>query len=138
MSVLSNELVLPAYDGLSDAECLAALQQRNIPAKQPITSHDIKAYLNVVDKRLTIIDSATTAARKATLALDDFESFDMGDPAYAAKLTQVLDDLVAADLLIADDKAAILAMGDKFITRLEELKIPHTRLGHVQRARATA
>lgn len=135
MSILSDELNLPVYSGLTNEEAAVAINAKTVHELTGISSSDIKAYLSVVDKRLTIIDSADIAARKATLALDDFDFFDMASPAYNAKLTAVLVGLVTAELISETDKSVILGMGDDLTSKAAQLGLGLVREGHIAEAR---
>jgi len=123
MSALSDELALPAYSGTTAEEAASLLNAKTIAALQPITTHDIEAYLVVVGKYLAIIDSTDVAARRAVLALGKFDSFDVANPAYLSALTTILDGLVTATLISTGDKASVLALGDTMMSRAQELSI---------------
>jgi len=138
MSVLSDELALPAYSGTTAEEAANLLNAKTIATLQSITTHDIEAYLVVIDKYLAIIDSTDVAARRAVLALSKFDSFDVANPAYLSALTIILDGLVTAALISTDDKTAILALGDTMTSRVQELKLGYVRIGHVIQARANS
>lgn len=135
MSILSDELQLAKYDGLSDTDCLALLTTKDIPVKQSITNQDIKNYLVAVGKLRGIKEGTTDSAKDAWLALNEIPIFDMANPAYEASLTANIDDLVTDNLLNESDKVYILAMGDKFISRVDEINLSDYHLGYIAKAR---
>jgi hypothetical protein len=110
----------------ADGAIAAALNRRDITVKGRLSSHDIKQYLSLVGLRLPIRDSSATSCRETSLALDDFESFDLSNPMILAKFTAILDGLVA-ETLIPDftetHKATLLAMANNQISRSEQLGI---------------
>lgn len=78
-----------------------------------VTAHDIRQYLMLVDLLLPIEAATTPACKAATRALDVFPVFDLSIPMIAGKFEQVLDGLVA-DELVPDftdtNKATILSL----------------------------
>lgn len=123
IAILKTELALPAYSALTDEECLTALQAENIQTKQNIESKDIQKYLALQGKLLPLEASTADSAKEAVRMLDLFESFTFSEGAVETKLTAVLDALVADTLIDANDKAYILGLGEKLISRAEELGI---------------
>jgi len=135
MSILQTELQNPVYADKTDAEAATMLNTSNIATKQSIASHDIRKYLMLVDKLLPIESSALDSAKSATRALEIFPTFDMIETAVETKLTAVLDALIADSLLNTDDKNTILALGDKLISKAEELGLGKVSIWQVQEAR---
>lgn len=135
MSILQTELQNPVYTDKTDAEAATMLNTSNIATKQSIASHDIRKYLMLVDKLLPIESSALDSAKSATRALEIFPTFDMTETAVETKLTAVLDALIADSLLNTDDKNTILALGDKLISKAEELGLGKVSIWQVQEAR---
>lgn len=125
---LAAELAPLIADG-KDGEVLAVLNRKDIPAKKPITSHSIRAFL-FANKFWNPIKHGTSLACEETIdALTLFESFDIRVPVYYDRLVEVLTGLVAEPLVptfTVDHKAAILAMGDTLISRAEQLGINPT------------
>jgi hypothetical protein len=133
--ILKLELQDAAYATMTDEEAAQALNALVVDAKQSISSHDIRKYLMLVDKLLPIESSALESATAATRALEIFPAFDMTESAVEAKLTAVLDALITDSLIDAADKAAILSLGDKLISRAELLGFPDVGVWHVAMAR---
>ena len=125
VSILSDELALPAYTNTTSEQAANLLNAKNIAAFQPITTHDMQQYLVLVDQLLEIEACASTACKAAVRAMEIFESFDITNPAILTKLTAVLDALVAEAnvLFAAEDKAVILSLGNTLISRAEQLGI---------------
>jgi len=111
-SILKSKIADPAFAGFTDEQIRTALNTKDIPVKQPISVAKIKAYLQLIDKRLVIKDSIDPAARAAEIALQEFQVFDVNDAAYLNKLTTILDNLVTAGIITTNDKTAILSLGD--------------------------
>lgn len=64
-----------------------------------LTAHDIRQYLMLVDLLLSIESNNTPACKAATHALDVFPVFDLTNPMILGKFTQVMDELVADELV---------------------------------------
>jgi hypothetical protein len=122
---LAAELA-PLIQAGDDVSIVAALNRKDIPAKGKLSSQDIKQYLSLIGLRLPILDSVAPACREASLALEDFESFDLSNALILSKFTDILDGLVA-EALIPDftetHKATILFLANKTISRAEQLNI---------------
>ncbi|MEE4290659.1 MAG: hypothetical protein V2J13_02820 [Cycloclasticus sp.] len=135
---LKTELLEPVYSGLSDADAAVLLNTENISIKQEIESHDIRQYLMLVDLLIVIENGASDAAIKAARALDIFPVFNMANPMIEGKFIAILDGLVA-DVTIPDfleaHKNTILSMGNKTISRANELGLGAVREGDIQFAR---
>jgi hypothetical protein len=108
----------------NDGAISAILNRKDIVGNGQLQAHDIKQYLSLIGLRLAIKDSNTPSCREATLALDDFDSFDLSNSIILAKFTVILDGLVA-DELIPDftetHKLTVLALSQKLISRAEQL-----------------
>ena len=94
MSILSDELALPAYAGTTSAAAAELLNAKNIAAKQPIAKQDIKEYLITRGLWLSIKRSASDAAEIARDTLASDPPFDVRKPEILAALTAILSDLV--------------------------------------------
>lgn len=137
-SILKAEIDLPGYAGLADQQIKDALNEKTISVKQPVASLDIQKYLMLNDLWLTIKMGSSVSSIAATEALYLFQSFDLSDPSVLTKFSLIMDGLVA-DVTTPDftqtHKASILAMGDKLISRAEELGIPAVSLTDIQNAK---
>jgi len=132
-ALLNAEILANAT--LTDAELLLHLNEVNITAVQDIRTVDIKQYLIVTGKILAINASTEPAALLTVEALKEFDSFDMSDQANVAALNAQMDGLIAAGLLVAGDKAFILAMGEKTISRSMQIGLGAVTMGDVTAAR---
>lgn len=109
-----------------DAAIVAYFNTPSIPSKGSIKTADIKQYLIMRDLRVAIKNSASIPCQTVMLTLADFETFDCSNPLILAKLTQVLDELIADGLVpnfVADDKAYVLSLADALITPAESLAL---------------
>ncbi|MGB4498876.1 MAG: hypothetical protein WBI40_09260 [Methylococcaceae bacterium] len=107
-----------------DAAIVEHFNTPSIPAKGAIETKLIKQYLILRDLRVAIKNGSSAACQQVNLALDDFATFDCSNPMILAKLEQVLDDLIADNLVpafIQVDKDYILSMADTLITPAQSL-----------------
>jgi len=135
MIILQTELQNPIYSEMNDEEIATTLNTVNITVKQSISAHDIKKYLMLMDKLLPIESSTLDSAKSATRALEIFPLFDISDSLVETKLISVLDALIADSLLSTEDKTSILSLGDKLISKAEELGLGKVSIWQVQEAR---
>lgn len=136
ISILKTELQNAAYSTMTDAECLASLTAKNISAKQNITNHDIRKYLALQGKLMVMEASTLDSAKTAVRYLDLFDVFAMDEVAVEMALTAMLDALIVDALIDATDKANILAMGDKMISKAESLSIGSVSIWEIEKARS--
>lgn len=125
---LASELATLISAG-DDSAILAVLSRKDIPAKRPVTAHDIRQYLMLADLLLPIEASNAATCVATKRALEVFESFDLRNPVILAKFTQILDGLVAETLIpdfTEQHKADILSLGDTMISRVGQLGITVT------------
>lgn len=134
--ILKTELQDSAYTALSDTDAANALNAQTIASKTTVAAHDIRKYLMLVDKLLPIEASSLNSAVAATRALEIFPTFDLAESAVETKLIAVLDALITDGLIDGTDKSAILALGDKLISRATELGLPKISTWNVTEARA--
>lgn len=134
-SELINDPNVIGYSTMTDEECFNSLINKNINAKQSIPARDIREYLALKNKLLQIENSVSQSAIAATRYLELFDSFSLAKPEVETALIAILDGLIADTLIDATDKTSILAMGDKQISRAEQLGIS-VKLGWVEQARA--
>lgn len=137
MSALAAELttgplaaeIAPFIAGRNYGAIAGILNRKDILVRAVLHSHDIKQYLSLIGLRLPIKDSIANSCREATLALEDFESFDLSNPMILAKFTAILDGLVS-EILIPDftetHKLTLLSMSDKLISRAEQVGVSAT------------
>jgi len=135
-SLLKTKLSDTTLAGLTDEQIRVALNTKDIPVKVPISVSKIKAYLQMVGKRLAVIDSVSIAARNAEVSFKDFETFDMTDPNYVARLDTILNDLVIEGLITATDKTAILTLGDSAVSWADQNWQGDVTLTDITNARA--
>lgn len=137
MSTLSDELTLgplaeelaPLISAGNVGGILTILARKDIPAKGTVTAHDIRAYLFAYGFWNAIKHGSSVACEDTMDALTIFDSFDLSNPVYLARLTQILDSLVVEPLVpdfAENHKADILAMGDTYISRLDQLGLTLT------------
>lgn len=122
---LSLELATSVSQG-NDAEVLNVLNRKDIVVQGELSAHDIRKYLMLYDLLLPIENSTSQSCVVVKRALDIFPIFDLSDPIILSKFTSILDGLVADTLIPAftiQNKNDILAMSNKKISRLEQLKL---------------
>lgn len=125
---LATELA-PYIQAGNDGAILEVLNRKDIPAKGPVATSDIAAFLFAAGFWNTIKHGTSLACEDAIDALTLFKTFELDKPAYLARLTQVLDALVIEPLVpdfTEAHKNMILAMGDSLISRADQLGISPT------------
>ena len=131
MTTLADELttgplaaeLAPHIAAGADGVVAAILNRKDIPAKGKVLSHDIRQYLMLVDLLIAIESSAQPSCVAAKRALEVFPIFDLSNPMILGKFEQVLDGLVAEDLIpdfTEVHKAVILSLADTLISRAEQ------------------
>jgi hypothetical protein len=121
----------------ADGVVAAILNRKDIPAKGKVESHDIRQYLMLVDLLLAIESSAQPSCVAAKRALEVFPIFDLSNPMILGKFTQVLDGLVAEELIpdfTETHKLTILSLADTLISRAEQAGLGH--IDHMAVAKA--
>lgn len=126
MSILSDELALPAYTGLTDVEAAELLNDKTIASKRAITNDRIRWYLIAHDLWLPLKRSSSDSAELMIDLLNEFDRFDINTPREVQVLRSILDGLIADDAVpgfAGANKVAIINMGDTLISRAQELGI---------------
>ena len=136
MSRLKTELQDAKYSGLTDQHCLDLINAKNIVKKKQIQTRDIRKYLMINNKLLTIEASTTNSAKTAVRAMEIFDSFDMTDSQVVTTLTTVLDSLITDTLITTADKTAVLAMGDDYESIADQLGFRNLSIQNIERERA--
>ena len=136
MGILSDELALPQYAGLTAQEAADLLNTADIEMPGVVTRHDIQKYLVINGLWLPIKRSTDDAAILAVDALALFKSFNTADSNTLSTLSSILGGLVGGVTEFMEaDKTAILALGVKLTSRAAQLGI-RVRPGTVEQARA--
>jgi hypothetical protein len=121
----------------ADGVCAAILNRRDIAAKGKVLSHDIRQYLMLVDLLIAIEASPQPACVAAKRALEVFPIFDLSNPMILGKFTQVLDGLVAEELIpdfTEEHKAVILSLADTLISRAEQAGLGNVTIEQIAQA----
>jgi hypothetical protein len=121
----------------ADGEVAAILNRRDIAAKGSVSSHDIRQYLMLVDLLLAIESSSQPSCLAAKRALEVFPIFDLSNPMILGKFTQVLDGLVAEDLIpdfTETHKLTILSLADTLISRAEQAGLGNVTIEQIAQA----
>jgi len=145
MTTLADELTTgPLADELAphiaagaDGVVAAILNRADIPAKGKVLSHDIRQYLMLVDLLIAIESSSQPSCVAAKRALEVFPIFDLSNPMILGKFEQVLDGLVAEDLIpdfTETHKLTILSLADTFISRAEQAGLGNVTIEQIAQA----
>ncbi len=121
----------------ADGVVAAILNRKDIAAKGTVASHDIRQYLMLVDLLIAIEQSAALSCVAAKRALEVFPVFDLSNPMILGKFTQVLDGLVAEDLIpdfTETHKLTILSLGDTLIIRAEQAGLGNVTIEQIAQA----
>jgi len=130
MKVNYTAIADAVLDGETYEQAFERLSALTETVDKDIQTADIKAYLTLVGKRLAIEEGAHDSAKIARLSFADFESYRLTEnPAYKVQLTSVLDNLITDGYLDANDKTAILSLGED-----SKPVWPGLKAGHVQMA----
>lgn len=136
IEILKTELALSKYDALTDAAAALDLTSLAVAIKVPIPTHDVKAYLLISSKWNAIRKSALVEAEDFVDVISSMLSVDFNLPGVEARVTTILDALVTAALIdAAADKAYILSLSNKTISRAEQLGISDVTEYYVRLAR---
>ena len=111
-ALLNQKIQTDFTQGETPAQIRDALNTKDIAVRVPIPTVDIERYLIIKDLWLPIKDSTETVARVTIGALAKFDQLSVNNSETNAKLTQMLDGLIAAGLLSSTNKTEIMAMGD--------------------------
>jgi hypothetical protein len=133
---LAAELA-PHVTAGADGVVAAILNRKDIPTKGKVASHDIRQYLMLVDLLIAIESSAQPSCVAAKRALEVFPIFDLANPMILGKFEQVLDGLVAEDLIpdfTETNKAVILVLADTFISRAEQVGLGNVTIEQIAHA----
>lgn len=140
---IADDPIARGYAGKTEQEIAALLNAPDRPG--PIPAQDVRRYLTVADRWPEIVrisrfgdadPDRVRAAIRMVEALDGIASFDLQVPAYLATIEAGLDALVAAQIVQAQDKAAILGLAQNRRSRAAELGLGQVKPGHVQAALA--
>ena len=121
----------------NDGAVAGILNRRDIPTKGKVTSHDIRQYLMLVDLLLAIEASSQLSCIAAKRALDVFPIFDLSNPMILGKFEQVLDGLVAEELIpdfTEVHKATILSLADTLVSRAEQVGLGYVSANNIAKA----
>jgi hypothetical protein len=135
-SILKTKLADPAITALPDEQARANyLNDKTITKTIPIPTSRIKAYLAGVGKWRALADSTDVNAKDAMDMLSLFNEFDITQSVYLTRLTQVLDNLVALDLISETDKSVVLSFGNTLVSWADENWSGDVTLTDIQNAR---
>lgn len=112
----------------------------------PVLSEDVVRYLTLSDSMDAIREAArpgdatekAATARKFIGGIESFESFDLQNPSYLARIAAELLALESHGLITQDDRAAILMLGDNRRSRAQAAGLPPVRASDVYRVMTAA
>ncbi len=147
-TLLSQELrddpPTAGYASMTDAEAAESLNMANRVVVTP-TFCSWRSLLAALGPESTAaikakIEAAAQADAGLALALDMLGEYgeggglDMGHPNTRA----VIDQLAAAEVLTAAEAVAIKSLGERTVSRAQELGLGRVKVGHVHKARAAS
>lgn len=118
------------YSEKTDVEITDLMNIENRTQFIDVNKDTILKYLIRKGRWLAIFDSTQDAARNV-IALLNTTSFDVNGP----EPTVLIDALVTLRLLGSDDKTYIQSLGQKQISRAQELSLGNIRVGQAERVR---
>ena len=140
MSILSDELFKPQYQGLSDQAAADAVNAKVVVVQQSVAIRDLKTYAifgGIWPKLLAGEKSSNPQVaglcQSVVAWVDDprISTVDVNLPQVQAMLTQ----LVGATLLTQAQAADIIAMGSKVVSWTSTVGLPEIGIGLVINAR---
>ena len=124
MTILSNEIALPAYNGMTDAQILTSLRVKNIPRdKSVMTGKEIFAQQNSADYA-----ALSDAKKQQWISLTSHDGIDPFGPAVQV----VLDIWGGGSTTISNLQSARVEL----ISRAQELGLGLINEGDVKHSRA--
>lgn len=120
-AALKTEIALPAYDGLSDADIAAALNEQTVAGVRDVPTADARGLLLGTGEwgALVLLARSTTAPQEAVAAaitaedtLRLTETLEVTKPAYWQAVQVLTSALVTAGVLSSGTRDALLAMRD--------------------------
>lgn len=144
---LHAELQKADYTGLSHVEAAALGNTADQPGTRAVPAGDVIRALTLRGKWPAIVlasrrpptdtaaDATILAAINMVEATTHFPSFDLQDATYLAAITAGLDALIAAGLIDASDKAAVLALENVLVSRFDLIGCGGATWDDVRRAR---
>ena len=139
---LATELAKPIYTRLSDIEARDVLNAETIDSNQPITSAELLAWAGKDGRYAriaTAADNTTLPDEVRSVAMAARKLIDRDSTVLDLSLTDraaMLDALVQASILTADDRESLYSCGTVKISRAAELGFGKIKRGYIQRARA--
>ena len=135
IQVLRSELVDDPlglnYQSMSDAQAADSLNTPNRPGKQAVAASDVRMYVllnglwpaiqNVAANSTDPVHKGTAITILQTLGAGSFDAIRMNIPEIAAGVAAMLQTMVAAGAITAENRAAMIAMGDALVSRADEL-----------------
>jgi len=97
----------------TQTEIAAALNAKSIAVSVPVRSAEIKKYLILIGKFMTMKSSDNSAAQVAIEVLNTFDVLNVQEAHVYGVLSDILSALVSANLLTTDDVTAIVSMGQE-------------------------
>lgn len=140
MSILSDELSKPQYAGLSDQQAADAINANTVTVQQTVAIHKVKEYaiVNGIWPKLKA-GQASSNPQVAALCISVLDWVD--DPRISTldvnkpEVQAMLDGLVSAQIMSANNKAAVIAMGSKVVSWTSQNGLPEIGIGLVINAR---
>ena len=139
-----NDPLSRLYSEMVDSEVAESLNTPNRPGLGPVSAASVRSYilLNGIWPRLQgLAAAATDPTVKGTaitilqvMAPNSFDTIRMNDPSVHAAVSAMLQTTVDAGAMTAEHRAALLALGDKMISRAQELGLGQVH--HLQVAEA--
>ena len=123
------------YAAMSDPEVADAINAPSRTVRGTVQASDVRRFvlLNGIWPRIaaaaqshtdpTVQGTAITILQ--TLAPNSFDEIRMGDQQVFGAVTQMLGTLVSAGVMAADQRDAMISLGNVMISRATELGLPH-------------
>jgi len=146
-AALKAEIALPAYEGLSDAEIVAALNAETIDAWRDLSTGEVAGFalLNLAWTGIKALAANAEAPSEARAVADAaltlltnpaIQTVQLSDETKRTTFIAMLDALVSAGAITSDHKAGLLAMAQSKTSRAALLGMAGLTVGDLESARA--
>lgn len=122
------------YQAMGDSEVADALNMLNRPGRKPVPATEVRLYVllngifpglqNLAATGTDPVQKGTAITILQTIAPNSFDTIRMNMPNVNSAVSQMLQTMVNAGVMTAQQRTDMLALGDTTISRAQELGLP--------------
>lgn len=143
---LKAELALPKYSGMTDDQILASLTTKDVSKLRVLNAHDLNAWgagnarhikFRKAKDGIAPFDGLTD--EQMAIAVAAWRMVDRDDTELDCENAEhigLVDAMIAAGVLTAQDKADLITRATTLQSRADEIGVERVRLGTIQQTRA--